>query len=197
MPGKKGRKEAYVGILEANREKSGAVAEQQDIPKEETAVETIGALKDQYMDRHLSVRRRRQYSKQTQGHGESRQKLAAARIRMARRAVPAPRKGHGHQGPGKDSVAKGTPKGGTFGKRRRARPECNNGIRKRDLNQQLRLGSKGNINETFRQTLSLEIVKRTVESSVRIRKMSDWTLWRSWPSPKRKKRLLADSELGM
>jgi hypothetical protein len=33
--------------FEANREKSEAVAEQQDAPKEEAAVETIGALVDQ------------------------------------------------------------------------------------------------------------------------------------------------------
>jgi hypothetical protein len=35
------------------------------------------------------------------------------------------------------------------------------------------LGSKGNVNETFRKTLGLEIAKRIAGSSVRIRKMSD------------------------
>jgi hypothetical protein len=35
---------------EANREKSGAIAEQHDASKEEAAVETIGALKECYGD---------------------------------------------------------------------------------------------------------------------------------------------------
>jgi hypothetical protein len=40
--------------LEANREKSEAVAEQQDAHKEEAAVETIGDLKNRYGDWHLA-----------------------------------------------------------------------------------------------------------------------------------------------
>jgi hypothetical protein len=35
--------------------------------------------------------------------------------------------------------------------------EGNNGIRSQGLKEQLQLGSKGNINETCRQTLELEI----------------------------------------
>jgi hypothetical protein len=38
--------------------KSDAVAEQQDAPKEEAIVETIGALVDKYGDWHLAVGRR-------------------------------------------------------------------------------------------------------------------------------------------
>jgi hypothetical protein len=45
-------------------------------------------------------------------------------------------------------------------------PKCNNGIRDQGMKQQL--GSKGNVNETFRQALMLEIMKRTVGSSIRI-----------------------------
>jgi hypothetical protein len=40
--------------LEANWEKSEVTAEQQAAPKEEATVETIGALVDQYGDRHLT-----------------------------------------------------------------------------------------------------------------------------------------------
>jgi hypothetical protein len=40
------QEEADTTDLEANREKSEAVAEQQDISKEEAAVKTIGALED-------------------------------------------------------------------------------------------------------------------------------------------------------
>jgi hypothetical protein len=48
--------------------------------------------------------------------------------------------------------------------------------------------SMGNVNETFRETLGLEIVKRTAGSSARIRKMSVRTLWKGRLSPKQKKR---------
>jgi hypothetical protein len=65
---------------------------------EEAAVETVGALKDRHENRYLAVGRRPQPKKRTQGDGGSWQKLAAARGRLARRAIPAPRKGHGRQG---------------------------------------------------------------------------------------------------
>jgi hypothetical protein len=66
---------------------------------------------------------------------------------MTRRAVPAPRKGHSRQGPCKDDVACGTPKGRTFGKKCRGQPECNNGIKDIGLKGQLRLGSKKAFNK--------------------------------------------------
>jgi hypothetical protein len=65
----------------------------------------------------------------------------------------------------------------------RAQPECNNGIRNRDLKERLRLGSKGDINKTFRETLGVEIAKRIAEYSVRILKMNVRTLWRRQPPP--------------
>jgi hypothetical protein len=92
------------------------------------AVETIGALKEQYGDRHLAVGRRRQPKKGTQGGGGSQQKLVAARGRLTRSAFPALRKGHGRRRPGKDVVVRGAPKGRTFENRRRERPKSNNGI---------------------------------------------------------------------
>jgi hypothetical protein len=128
------------------------VAEHKEVPNEKAALEIIGVLEDRYGDLHLDVGRLRQPIKWTQGGGGSRQQLATARGRVTRRAIPAPHKGHGRQGPGKDNVAQGTPKGRMFGKRREARSECNNGIRNRDVRQQLRLGSKGNVNETFRES---------------------------------------------
>jgi hypothetical protein len=45
-------------------------------------------------------------------------------------------------------------------------------------------GKQGNVNETFRQALMLEIVKQTIWSSITIPKMSFKTLWRSQPPPK-------------
>jgi hypothetical protein len=117
--------------------------------------------------------------------------MAATRRRMTRRAVPAPRKGHGRQGPGKDNVVSGKPKGLTFENRRQARHKRNNGIRDRGLRRELCLGSKEIFYEALGQINRLEVVKRAVESSVRLRKMSVKILWRSQPPPKRKKRLLA------
>jgi hypothetical protein len=38
------------------------------------------------------------------------------------------------------------------------------------------------------QSLELEVVKRAVEISIGLRKVSDWTLWRAWLPPKRKER---------
>jgi hypothetical protein len=81
-----------------------SIAVHENVPKEEAAVESFGALKERYGDRHPAVGRRRQPKKRTQDDGGSRQKLAAARGRLTRRAVRAPRKGHGRQGPGKDNI---------------------------------------------------------------------------------------------
>jgi hypothetical protein len=67
--------------------------------------------------------------------------------------------------------------------------KCSNGIRDWGLKQQLRLGSKGSVNKTFRQALMMEIVKLAVRSSIRIPKMSVKTPWRSQPPPKQKKSL--------
>jgi hypothetical protein len=64
----------------------------------------------------------------------------------------------------------------------------NNGIRDRGLKQQLWLWSKGNINETMRQTIVPKVIKVAARSSIRIRKINVKTLW-SWPLPKQKKRL--------
>jgi hypothetical protein len=52
---------------------------------------------------------------------------------MTRRAVPAPPKVHSRQGPDKDDVQHGTPKGRILEKRRQERPKRNNGIRDRGL----------------------------------------------------------------
>jgi hypothetical protein len=97
-----------------------AVTVHQEVPKEETTVETTGALEDRYGNRHLAVGSHRQPKKRIQGDGGSRQKLAAARGSLSRRTVPVRRKGRSR-------------KGSTVEKRRRKSPECNNGIRNRNL----------------------------------------------------------------
>jgi hypothetical protein len=73
---------AYPVKVEANPEEMESVAEYQEVPKEEVALETIEALEDRYGDRRLTVRYHRQPKKQTQGDDGFRKKLAAARRRM-------------------------------------------------------------------------------------------------------------------
>jgi hypothetical protein len=62
--------------------------------------------------------------------------------------------------------------------------QWNKGLR---LKEQLCLRSKRTSSRTFRKGLVLEVMKQRVESSVRIRKISDWTSRRGWPSPKQRR----------
>jgi hypothetical protein len=75
-------------------------------------------------------------------------------------------------------------KGWRFGKICWARLEGSSGIRDRDLKEQLCLGSERTSGRIFRKALMLEIMKRRMEPSVRIRKMNVRTLWRVWCPPK-------------
>jgi hypothetical protein len=110
--------------MEATSVETESKLEHQEVPKEDAAVNIVRALKKWYRDWHLAVGHRSQLKKWTQGIGGSRKKLAAACRGMTRRATPAPRKGHSHQGPGKDNVVQETRKGRPFGKRRWAQPEA-------------------------------------------------------------------------
>jgi hypothetical protein len=76
-----------------------------EVSEEEAAVEMIGALKDQ----HLAVRCHGQLKKWTKGSGWTWKMLAAACREMTCPAIPAWSKGHGHQGPCRDNVARGSP----------------------------------------------------------------------------------------
>jgi hypothetical protein len=90
----------------------------EEVPKEAAAVKSSGALKKQHGDRHLTVGCCKKLKRRTQGNRGSRSKLAAARRGMTRCAGVAQCKGQLM-----DDVAKGTPKGWTFGKKRRPKPE--------------------------------------------------------------------------
>jgi hypothetical protein len=57
-------------------------------------------------------------------------------------------------------------------------------LKKRDL-KKLRRESTGNVNETLRMTTGLEIAKRIARSTVGLRKMRNWTLWRGRFPPER------------
>jgi hypothetical protein len=96
--------------LETNQEEIESEAEHEVVPEEEAAMETFGALKERYGDRHLAVRRHSQPKKRIQGNGVSWKKLAAACRGMTRRAIPAWLKKHCCQGQGQDKAVPGTQK---------------------------------------------------------------------------------------
>jgi hypothetical protein len=129
------REEAKVYSEEwkASSEEMKSVAVHEEVTKEDAAVKTIRARNKWYVDRQLAVGRRRQPKKRTQGNGGARKELAAVRGQLTGRANPARLKEHGRQVPGKVSVVQGTHKGRTFGTRSRVEPQCNSGIRNRDL----------------------------------------------------------------
>jgi hypothetical protein len=87
----------------------------------------------------------------------------------------------------REKVVQGTLKGWTLGRRQRGQHECNKWLRKWDL-KEVWLESTGNFIETFRKTNGLEITKRIARSTVGMQKIKEWTLWRSRPPPKQKKR---------
>jgi hypothetical protein len=117
--------DAYAGKMKANPEEVKSVWEHQCVRKYDVTIETIGAQED----RHLVVGPCRQTKKRTQGDGGSRQKLATARRRTTRHAVPARRKVGGN-------------KGQRIEKRRRKGPEWGNRMRTRGARRQLRQRKK-------------------------------------------------------
>jgi hypothetical protein len=94
--------------------------------------------------RRLALRRLERPKKLTQDGVRSRKKFIA-RGRVPRRAVLALCRGRIRKEPGKENIAKGTPEGRRFGKRRRMNRKCNNGVGNRDASRQLLLREK----ETF------------------------------------------------
>jgi hypothetical protein len=67
------------------------------------------------------------------------------------------------------------------------RLEGTNGTRNRDFKEQLRLGNERTTSGIYRKTIGLEIVKLAVRISSWMRNVTDWTLWRGRPPPKRKR----------
>jgi hypothetical protein len=87
----------------------------------------------------------------------------------------------------KEDTAPRTPKGSTSRMRRWKSPGCKNGIRNRDFEDQLRLGSGGMLKKVLYEIVSVKIAKQVSGSYVASRKIKDWTLWRGRPPPKRLK----------
>jgi hypothetical protein len=71
------------------------------------------------------------------------------------------------------------------------------GLRGWSSGQRSQLGSGGTLKKNLHQISGLKIAKQMVEAPIRMRKMTDWTLWRDRPPPKQKKRLHTEQELEM
>jgi hypothetical protein len=65
------------------------------------------------------------------------------------------------------------------------------GIRIQGLQKQLYLRSEKTSGRIFEKTIGLKIANCIVGSSVRLRKIRNWTLWRGWPPVKQKMSLLS------
>jgi hypothetical protein len=133
----------------------------------------------------------------TQENCGPRKEFAAAGIRATRCAKVARHKGHSHEGPPvqqerrktqtRIKFARASRKGRTLGMRQLMRLEGTNGTRNRNFKEQLRLGIERTTSGIYRKTIGLEIVKRSVKISSGMRKVTDWTLWKGRPPPKRKR----------
>jgi hypothetical protein len=75
------------------------VAETEEVPEEAAVEDKFGATEDRAGDPRLAVRRHRERKKRAQVNGGPRQKFAAFRGRVTRRAVPALLKGYVRKGP--------------------------------------------------------------------------------------------------
>jgi hypothetical protein len=144
-----------------------------------------------------------------------RQELAAGR-NMTRRAGVARREGNlVREYSTRDNIAPKTRRGRTEENRRWKGQGCEKGIRSRDIVEPLhlrkgrktvnsngglsrrqhpRLESMGNSIKVFGKTIALQFGKLADGSTVVLRKMRNWTLWRGRSPPKRKKSLLTKQE---
>jgi hypothetical protein len=132
-----------------------------------------------------------------------RKELAIAGIRTTHCAQVVRRKGRSHEGTSveqgrrknetKNKFARGTSKSRTHRRRQRATEEGKNRSRKRNP-KELRTR---NVIKTFGKTTGLKFAERVNRSTVGLRKIRKWTLWRDRPPPKRKKKFQIEQEPAM
>jgi hypothetical protein len=67
------------------------------------------------------------------------------------------------------------------------RQEGTSGTGNRDFEWQLHLGIGGKFNKNQNEIFRGKIAKQVVGTSIGLRTMTDWTLWRGQPAPERKK----------
>jgi hypothetical protein len=144
----------------------------------------------------------------TQANCGPRQELATGR-NITRRAGVARRDGNFvREYSTRDNIALRTRKGRTEENRRWKGTECKKGIRIQDVEplhlrkgrttansnggqsrrQHPQLESMGNNIEVFGKAIGLQFGKLADRSSVVLRNINNWGVWRGWPPPKRKKK---------
>jgi hypothetical protein len=202
-----GETKAYPEQMEANPEEIESEAEHEKFPKEQAAMKPVGGLMKRHRGRNLVAERLQKPKEMTWGDCGSLKQLAAVGMRTTRRAEVAWRKGNViRKNRTIDKVERGTLKGRTLGKRQRTRQEGNkgikglggrqplylwkartivNGIRGWSSGQRSYLGSGGILKKTLYEISGSKIAKQMLETSIRMRKMRNWTLWRGWPPPER------------
>jgi hypothetical protein len=103
-------------------------------------------------------------------------------------AVPAVRNGHMRKDPGKDSTARGAPKGWRLEKRWWKGRECNNGIRNHGPKDQLCLRMRTS-DRNFSKPAQLEMENLVVGYTSEVQGVNYWTFWKIKPQPKCKEEL--------
>jgi hypothetical protein len=158
------------------------------------------------VSRHVAVvwRKRKLFRRTgTQEICGRRKELAIAGIRMTHCAQVVRRKGRSHEGMSvelgrwknqtKNKFARGTSKSRTPRRRQRATQQGNKRTRKRNP-KELQRESMGNVIQAFGKTTGLNFEERVSRSTVGLRRIRKWTLWRGRPPQKRKNKFQAERE---
>jgi hypothetical protein len=169
--------------VEANLKKKESEVVHREVPKEEAAVKSSGALKKGHRGQNLAAKCCQKPKGQTRQNCGSQKKLTAAGRKMTRCAGMERHKGHGHQGHGRNSVARRAPKGRTGIKRLWKGLECKMRIKGPGTRWQLLLKIRRTSDWFNRKDFGLELMKRAAGRSSGLRKVRDWTLWRGRPPP--------------
>lgn len=157
--------------------------EHEKFPKEHMAVETGRTPKKWHRGWNLAAECCQKRKEWTQVNCGSWRKSVTAGMKMTHCGKVAQHKGNVRKNRTRDKVVQGTLKGQMLWRRQWAQQECNKRMRNRDL-KELWLESIGNVNETFRKTRGLEIIKRISVSSVGLQKIKGWISLRGLPPPK-------------
>jgi hypothetical protein len=89
----------------------------------------------------------------------------------------------------KIDVERGVLRWRTFGRRFPVDPKSSKYLENQGTRWPLRRKIEREADELVRKAFGLQFWKRAAGSSVGLRRMKNWTLWRGWLPPKRKKRL--------
>jgi hypothetical protein len=165
--------------LKANPEEMESKVEHQEVPKEEAVVKSSGAQKKRHRGWNLAAGCHGKSKELTRRDCGSRRKLAAACRKGSCRTRVTWCNGYLiKKNQTRKNIARGAPRGQTFGKRHWVDPEGSTGVRDPGTRQQLHHKIKRTADgRIFGKTCRLEIAKSIAGSFVGLQKIRDWTLW--------------------